>query len=381
MRILQLSSAEHFGGGERYFADLANALAMRGHNVHAVLRPQSPITAALNEIPSEAITTLTLRNALDAPAARALSRLVKKKRIEIVHAHMGRDYSLACYAARQNPGVGLFVTRHVLFPLNPLYRIPFTYVDRVIAVSEAVARSLRSQRLVPEEKIRIIPNGVLLSRFAGPKDNIARNRLCQSLGIPEASLLVGTVAELKELKGHEEFLRAGSVVARNFANSHFIIAGADPSRRQEYRATLKLMVAELDLVGRVHLLGWVEHPAPLLKALDLFVSASRSESFGLAIAEAMASGTAVVATDTEGAREIIQDGETGLRAPISDIAALAARISELLSDRDMRERLSKNALAIVRTRYSLEKMVETTELLYRECLDGPVRVRRFSRQE
>lgn len=381
MRILQLSSAEHFGGGERNFADLANALALRGHNVHAVLRPKSPITSALSEIRSEEITTLTLRNALDAPAARALSRLVKEKEIEIIHAHMGRDYSLACYAARQNPGARLLVTRHVLFPMNPLYRIPFNYVDRVIAVSEAVARSLLSQHLVPEEKIRIIPNGVSLSRFAGPKDNTARNHLCRSWGIPEGSLLIGTVAELKALKGHEEFLRAASVVAREFANSHFIIAGADPSRRQVYRSVLEQMVAELDLGGRVHLVGWVEDPAPLLKLLDLFVSASRSESFGLAIVEAMASGTAVVATDTEGAREIIQHGETGLRTPINDFAALAARISELLCDQEMRERLSQNALAVVRARYSLEKMVENTELLYRECLAGPLRVRQSSRRE
>src|SRR3954466_4479507 len=98
MRILQLSSASSFGGGERYLVDLTNALNYRDHDMYVVLRPRSPIAKQLQILASR-VRTLPLRNALDAMSARALARIVKEERIDVIHAHMARDYSLAAYAA------------------------------------------------------------------------------------------------------------------------------------------------------------------------------------------------------------------------------------------------------------------------------------------
>jgi glycosyltransferase involved in cell wall biosynthesis len=75
----------------------------------------------------------------------------------------------------------------------------------------------------------------------------------------------------------------------------------------------------------------------MLRTFDVFVSASRNESFGLAIAEAMASGVAVVATMSEGAREIIEDNVTGKLVPVGDIEAMASAIDSLLANRHRRE--------------------------------------------
>jgi nucleoside-diphosphate-sugar epimerase len=121
MKILQISSASSFGGGERYLVDLANTLSARGHEVYAALRPNSPVATALS-LPPHQIKTFPLRNALDAPSAQALNSLVKQKQIDVVHAHMARDYSLAAYAAQRNPSTRFFVTRHVLFRLNRFHR-------------------------------------------------------------------------------------------------------------------------------------------------------------------------------------------------------------------------------------------------------------------
>src|SRR6185503_15520658 len=98
MRILQISSAASFAGGERHLVDLTNALAARGHDLYAAVRPGSPLIAHLG-IPSDNVQTLPLRNALDVQSAHALARFVKKHQIEVVHAHMARDYSLAAYAS------------------------------------------------------------------------------------------------------------------------------------------------------------------------------------------------------------------------------------------------------------------------------------------
>ena len=174
MRILQISSASSFGGGERYLVDLANALQARGHEVWVALRPQSPIVRHLH-LPRHNIEVLPLRNALDASSARGLARLVKQNAIEVVHAHMARDYSLASYATRSYPKPKFFVTRHVLFPLNRLHRRILSNANKVIAVSKAVAQQLAAERIVPNDKIAVVANGIDVDRFANACVGFDRN--------------------------------------------------------------------------------------------------------------------------------------------------------------------------------------------------------------
>lgn len=368
MRILHISSARALGGGERHLADLANALMMRGHDVHVALAPRSPLREELGALPARNIITLPLRNALDVKSAHELSRLVRRLEIEIVHAHMARDYPLASYATRRAARARLVITRHVLFPLNRLHSWTLSHVARVIAVSDAVARKLQSQSIFPADKITVIPNGIDVRRFERAALAFDPAAFRRRLGVAPERLLVGTIGEINQLKGQEEFLRAASLLARRFAEADFVIAGADFSRTGEHRARITKLISELGLETRVHLTGWLEDVAPLLHALDLFVSASRTESFGLAIVEALASGVAVVVTATEGARETVVDGETGLIVPIGDTEQLAGAIARLLEDKPERERLGERGRASVLERFSLEHMVEATELIYREAI-------------
>ena len=371
LKILHISSAQTLGGGERHLVDLANALVTRGHEVFAAVRPDSPLRAHLTGIARENIVTLPLRNALDAPSARSLARATRKHDIEIVHAHMARDYPLASYAVRRNPGARLIITRHVLFPLNRLHTITLSQVARVIAVSEAVARELRARALVPLERIVVVPNGIDVQRFDCAKSQFDRAAFCRLWKVPEDCLLVGAVGEIKSLKGHEDFVRAAAIVVRRFPNVHFLIAGKDSSRTGEHSAVLEDLIAKLDLAKQVHLVGWLDDVAPFYCALDVFVSASRTESFGLAIVEAMACGAAVVATETEGAKEILENGATGLLTPIGGIEALAAAVMALLEDETMHHQIGARARQAAQERFSLERMVSATEMIYRESLSTP----------
>src|SRR5918912_2843993 len=274
MRILQISSARAFGGGERHLADLANGLARRGHEVYAALAPRSPIREELGALTEKNIFTSRLRNALDVGSARELARLVRKGGIEIVHAHMGRDYLLAALAVQlSSSDARLVITRHVLFPLSKMHRIALSRVARVIAVSEAVAEHLNAQRLFPAHKIRVVANGIDLKRFDSQAHSSRREAFRRSAHIAPERVLVGMLGEINPLKGQEDFLRAAAIIARTFPNVEFIIAGHDPSRTGEHRARIERLITHLMLpAGRVHLTGWVATPAPLLSALDLFVS-------------------------------------------------------------------------------------------------------------
>ncbi len=365
---MHISSAQAFGGGERYLADLANALATRGHDVFAVVRPDSPLNAALTGLPPQNLVHLPLRNSLDAKSAGRLASFVGKQKIQLVHAHMARDYPLAAYACRRNPDAQLIVTRHVLFPLNRLHRITLSRVARVLAVSEAVGRQLCMQKIVPRERVTVVHNGVDLARFETAMREFDREEFCRRWDVPEKSTLVGSVGSLNPLKGHEDFLQAAGRVANIFPAAYFIVAGVDITAGRINRANLERLVRELKIESRVHFIGKMDDVAPLFCALDIFVSASHSESFGLAIAEAMTTGTPVVATETEGAKEIIRDGETGMLVKVRDVEALAKAIVALLSDEERRRRIGQSAGAEVRLRFSLDRMVDATEKIYQESL-------------
>ena len=365
MKILQLSSAASFGGGERYVADLANSLVSRGHDVFAVLRPQSPLAGHL-KLARDKIKTLPLRNSLDVPSAHELARFVAQHRIDVVHAHMARDYSLASYATRRNRHAKFIVTRHVLFHLNRLHRHTLARAHRVIAVSNAVGRELTSQRIVSARQLAVVPNGIDVDRFAIEFGESGRARFLQTVGLPADAPLVGSIGELRPLKRHDDFIRAAARVVSQLPETHFVLAGVDTSHSNEVYTHLEQLVVETGLKDRFHFLGWVEEAEKLLNAMDVFVSASETESFGLAIAEAMAAGAAVVATATEGASEVIDDGETGLLVPIGGVARIADSIVLLLSDEERRRQIAARARETVNAKFSLKRMVDQIEQIYRE---------------
>jgi L-malate glycosyltransferase len=360
MRVLQVSSASAFGGGERHLADLARGLHERGHELLAALREGSPLRERLDFLPEQNLYTLPLRNALDLGSARKLASIARERNVDVIHAHVARDYTTASLAARLAPASRLVITRHVLFPLNRLHRVALSNVARVIAVSEPVARALRSQKIFDADKVRVVENGVDLARFERARAEAVRVD-------EKRPFRVGIVGELSEVKGQLGFVSAAALVAEEFGGRvEFLIVGEDNSRGGDYRARVERLVDEMGLTKHVRLLGRVEDALSIIVKLDVLVSASRSEAFGMAMAEAMFCGVPVVATETEGARSLIEDNVNGLLVPAGDVRALAAAVSSLLNDEGRRLRLGASAQHSARERFGLGRMVEATERVYEE---------------
>jgi glycosyltransferase involved in cell wall biosynthesis len=362
VNILQISSASSFGGGERYVADLTNALVARGHDVYVAVRRGSPLPRHLQLSP-EKILTLPLRNALDVQSARELEKFIGRKKIDVVHAHMARDYSLASYAARRNRQTKFIVTRHVLFKLNRLHRHTLSRATCVIAVSQAVARELIASQVVKNDQIAVIHNGIDVDRIKKTCGALHLQLFLRTIGISRGigvdGFLVGSIGELRPLKRHDDFIRAAALILKEFPETHFVLAGVGEIREQ-----LEQLAAELGLKDSFHFLGWLDEADKLLCAMDVFVSASETESFGLAIVEAMAAETAVVATATEGAREIIEDQKTGILVPIGDVNQIAQSVINLLRDPDKRRRLATESAQSAAKRFSLKRMVDEIEKVY-----------------
>jgi glycosyltransferase involved in cell wall biosynthesis len=370
MRVLQVSSARAFGGGERHLADLSRALAERGHEVYAAIEPDSPLREPLvAALPPNNVYELSLRRLHDAHGALKLSQFARANRVDIIHAHVARDYASVFFAAaaRRAPGPRLVITRHVLFPLSSFNRLVLSKAARVIAVSEATARSLRVQKISAPEKIRVVTNGVDLRRFEEAR--AAFEREDAERGTTQRPLRVGIVGELSEVKNQEDFVRAAALLAEEFgASVEFLIVGDEAARSGIYGAWLEKLIVRHQLTESVRLLGRREDVAPLIASLDVLVSASRTESFGMVLAEAAACGVPVVATATEGAREIVADGATGWIVPIGDVRALASAVALMLRYEELRRSLGSRARSVARERFGLERMVAETERVYAEAL-------------
>lgn len=356
MRILQVCSVTTFGGGERHLADLSLALTNLGHEVYVACVPGSPLWDELSFLPNERAFALSRRNYVK--NVTALAGFARTHGIEIVHAHAARDYHLAALAVRLAASRSrLVLTRHALFPLRRINKYLLRRAGGVIAVSHAVAESLRRSGVIESSKITVVHNGIDVDRFFKPVDHI-----------DDVRVVVGTVGHLAPIKGHDIFLRAAALISARRPEVHFVVIGEDKSPQMDYRKFLESLIAELGLTESVAMPGWHDEIPSVLSTLTLFVSAARSEPFGLSIVEAMAAGLPVVAAASEGASEIIEDGVTGKLVPVGDPESLAKAINDLLDDPSERSRLGCNAQLAARQRYSLKRMATDTERVYRDVL-------------
>jgi L-malate glycosyltransferase len=360
MRILQVCSVTTFGGGERHLADLSHGLADLGHEVYAAAIPDSPLWSELSSfLTKERTLALSRRNYLK--SLKCLAEFIRAHKVEIVHAHAARDYHLAALAVKLAPHGRLVLTRHALFPLRRINKYLLRSAGRVIGVSEAVAESLRQNGVIESSKITVVHNGIDADRFA---------RLAATADVrnDEGRILVGTVGHLAAIKGHDIFVRAAALISAQRPEVQFLIIGEDKSPQLGYRKFLESLITELRLSESIAMPGWQDDIPAVLSSLTLFVSAARSEPFGLSIVEAMAAGLPVVATASEGALEIIEDGISGKLVPLDNPESLAKTISDLLDDPLERSRLAHNALVAAQQHYSLSRMVSDTERVYREAL-------------
>jgi glycosyltransferase involved in cell wall biosynthesis len=231
------------------------------------------------------------------------------------------------------------------------------HANRVIAVSGG-AKGFCAALGVPDDRIEVIPNGVDLSIFNTDVDGSAmRTKLSVKQGP-----LVATAIRLVKRKGPEHLVNAFSKVLKAVPNAKLAIAGGGTEA-----ANLRAQIKKLGVERSAFMLGKLqrEQVAELMAAADVFVLPSLFESFGLVLLEAMAVGTPVVCTQTQGALEIVKNGEDGLVVPPGDDDALADAIVRVLSDRRLAGHLGTNGQKTVREKFSWEKTAEKTLALYK----------------
>jgi glycosyltransferase involved in cell wall biosynthesis len=231
--------------------------------------------------------------------------------------------------------------------------------DRVIAVSSSVRTSIRKQG-VPDSKIRVVLNGTLKS------ERLPRRDTAQPVSLQRPSIT--TVAGMNMRKGIEELIAAFNLVAPDYPNAHLYLVGDGPDRK-----TFEQQAAQSPHRDRIHFEGFQSDPRAYMLASDIFVLASRRESFGLVLTEAREAGCAIIATDVDGIPEALEGGHAGILVRPRDPAGLAAALSLLLGDEELRRDWQRKARQNTE-HFTAARMAQEVEQVYCE-LTPTVRVR------
>jgi glycosyltransferase involved in cell wall biosynthesis len=365
MRVLQLCSAEGLGGGETHVADLSLGLVDRGHHVELAVRPSSRLPELFGERRDEVTWhRFPFRNAVDLASMRGVSRIVAGRAIDLVHAHVARDYPIAAMGTGSGSRATLVCTRHHYLPIkgNVLYRRLLARAT-IVAVSESVRRTvLESLRLDPSQVVTV-PNWIDLERYRTARD---RSTERSAFGITRR-VAVGLVGQLTPLKGQKELLEAAARIVAERRDVEFLVVGEDTKRGEPYRRELERLSRDLGLDEWVRFLGYERDLPGLLAALDVVAVPSWNEAFSLITAEAMASARPVVASRAGALAEIIDDGVTGLLVEPHDIEGLARAIARLAADPALAERLGGAARSAA-GRFAREPAIDATVAVYERAL-------------
>jgi len=366
LKVLHIIGGGEFGGAERHILNLSGALDTKAVEITVCCLFNEPFA----EIAASAgirCLALPMRHKADFGVAGKLAALIRNNGFELVHTHGVRANLLGRLASRQAGKRKVITTVHSLLEKDYpgfFYRLGNSLAERLtrsltdhfITVSGELKEKLVSQG-VPEEKITVIYNGIVIEEF-NPARKAGNTR--RKYGLDASAPLVGIVARLHPVKGHRFFLEAAREVLQQRPDVRFLVIGDGP-----LRSSLEELAAQLGIAGQVIFTGFVEDIPAIMSELELLVISSLWEGFGLTAVEAMALGVPVVSSEAGGLPEVVLHGETGLLVPPANSAALARGIIWMLDHPEAVVEMTKRAGAAVRESFTAAAMARRTEELYR----------------
>jgi len=367
-RILKVVPTLMCGGTEHQFMALGEMLDRSQFDVgFACLRRWGPFVDRLNQlgIPLEEYQVSTFRSVHALTQQARLARQISRERIDIVHAYNFYGNVFAIPPARLAARVVIASIRDRSPYLTPMQKRVQRYLcqfaDCILVNADAVKDWLTTEEGYDPASIVVIRNGVDMARFQSAP---AGERIRRELGIDPKARLVVVVSRLARLKGIEHFLETAAVLKPRYPDVRFLIVGETSPPDPLYLRQLQDLSAALGVSDVVTFTGLRSDVPALLGAADVAVMPSLNEALSNVLLESMAAGAPVVATRVGGTPEALIDGETGLLVPPGDAGALAGAVSRLLEDRDLARRLGCAARRLSGERFSVERMVRSTEALY-----------------
>jgi glycosyltransferase involved in cell wall biosynthesis len=384
VRVLRVIARLNMGGPALHVAYLTAGLAERGYETTLVAgslaRGEDSMAFVADELGIEVERIEELHREIsplrDAVAIVRLARLIRRVRPHILHTHtakagaVGRLAALLAGDARPPIVVHTFHGHVLRGYFDPLRTAGFRLLERwlatkttaLVAVSPQVRDDLVSLGVAPRERFVVVRVGIELEqRVAAERDGRGESR--RVLGIGPDRFAVGWIGRMTGVKRTDDVLRAFRRLRDRGVDACLCMIGDGPDR-----AAVERRAHELGLMRDTLFLGYQEEVAPFYAAFDAMILPSINEGTPVSAIEALAAGRPVVATRVGGVPDVVREGEDGFLVEPGDVDALAERLARLAADPELRERFGAAGRARVIPRYSVARLVDDIDLLYRSLL-------------
>ena len=348
------------GGMENGIVNLVNNSSDRFRHVVCCLRKKGDFARRLKR--DTRVHELCMSQGNDYSLPYRILAVTRRERIGVVRAFNEDPYFYSFLGAKMTGRPILYYNGGRVLP-EKRRRLFFertfgNCASKVIVPSRGLKEYMVTKVGIMRDLIRVIHNGVDLKRFFKPKP-MSEKRV--ELSIPAGDLVIGTVGRLVQQKDFPCFFEVARRLLAVRQNVSFIIVGDGP-----LKAELTALAARMGLGEKVKFLGIRQDIEDLYAVMDLFVLTTRREGMSNVVLEAMASKKVVIASDVEGIREVIHDGEDGFILKVGDVDGFVRTILSL--EKNGREEIGEKALTRVKYHFSIERMVESYENLYLEVL-------------
>jgi glycosyltransferase involved in cell wall biosynthesis len=386
VRVLRVIARLNMGGPALHVAYLTAGLAKRGYETTLVAGSLAPgedsMAFVADELGVDVVRIDELHReispARDVVAAVRLARLIRKLRPHILHTHtakagaVGRAAALLAGNARPPVVVHTFHGHVLRGYFDPLRTRAFRQLERtlarsttaLVAVSPQVRDDLVKLDVAPATRFAVVRLGIELDQRVAPDSN-GRGETRRVLGIGEGPFTVGWIGRMTGIKRTDDVLLAFKSLRERGIDARLCLVGDGPDRDQVERRA-----RELGVMRETLFLGYQEQVASFFAAFDAFILPSANEGTPVTAIEALAAGKPVVATRVGGIPDVVRDGEDGFLVAPGDVEALADRLAQLATDEKLRARMGEAARARVRERYSVERLVDDVDRLYRSLLEA-----------
>jgi glycosyltransferase involved in cell wall biosynthesis len=406
MRIVFLNPSSQLGGAERMLFDILSSLRQRepDWDLHLVVSDYGPLVsrvrdldiattvvtfppglaglgdAALRGSPGDRTTRLDLMRRLLAASPETV-RYVSKLRAaltsiapDVIHTNGFKMHILGAWSKPKDTPVVWHIHDYVSSRpvMSRMLRANVRSCAAIVTNSKSVAEDVRKV-CGSRTPITAVYNGIDINRFSpdGPLADL--DALAGLPPAPPGTVRVGLVATLGRWKGHAVFLRALSMLPWSLPVRGYVVGGGlyTTSGSQSSLEDLRDLAEKYGLTDRVGFTGFVEEPANAMRALDVVVHAStQPEPFGLVIAEAMACGRALAASQAGGSAELFTTEVEALGHPPGDPARLAVCLERLVSNAELRQRLGVKGREAALERFDRTRLALDLSPIYRQLVSA-----------
>ncbi len=369
-----------FGGGERGFSQLINRLSAERYKSRVACLPTGVFVEKI-EGSGALIKPVDVRNRSNFKIILQLIGLMKEQKIDIVHSQGARADFFARVASKlakapfnistvQMPIGGFDVNLIKKFVYIVLDRFSACVVDRFVVTSDTLKKTMIENHGIKPHRIVRIYNGVEVDEYCMTYEKMAsrRSRFRKESGIGDKAPIVGVIGRLVWQKGFKYFVDAIPEVLNKFKQARFLIVGEGVLKDE-----LEEKCKRLKLADKIIFSGFRSDIKDIFASIDIFVMPSLLEGLPMVLLEAMAMAKPIVATDIDGIKEILVDGEAGLLVPPKESNELSEAIIDLLIHRDQAYQMGLAARKIVEERFEIDIMVQKVEEVYDDLLQlkGP----------